>query len=207
MFSPEVAIRAACKELNDKPKANPQDKLNISAVARSHSINYTTLRNRFQGHTKPRKAAHGRQQLVSPGSLTSKNKGDLQEIAGALSLSEDGTAKDLQARIVAHFDANSHLRNSPLFTGLFNRIRVSSTTNPTNETLPQHSRPDNPLFSTNLVNIVSQSQAGPGSSIYHENRVNSYFNSVPYQPLYYPTFPPGPSTQSNRPISESTAIA
>jgi hypothetical protein len=43
MLSSEAAIRAACKELNDKLKGNPQDKLNIAAVAHSHSINYTTL--------------------------------------------------------------------------------------------------------------------------------------------------------------------
>jgi hypothetical protein len=66
MLSSEAAIHAACKELNYKLKENPQDKLNIAAVARSHSITYTTLRNRFRGHTKPRKAAHGCQQLVSP---------------------------------------------------------------------------------------------------------------------------------------------
>jgi hypothetical protein len=54
----EAAIHAACKELNAELKANPGCKPNIAAAARHHSINYTTLRNRFQGLTKPRKEAH-----------------------------------------------------------------------------------------------------------------------------------------------------
>src|SRR6267154_3389756 len=62
----EAAIYAACEELNAELKANPGSKLNITAAARRHSINYTTLRNHFQGHTKPQKEAHGHQQHVSP---------------------------------------------------------------------------------------------------------------------------------------------
>jgi hypothetical protein len=62
----EAAIRAACKELNAKLKANPGCKPNVAAAARRHSVNYTTLRNRFQGHTKPRMEAHGCQQHISP---------------------------------------------------------------------------------------------------------------------------------------------
>jgi hypothetical protein len=49
----EAAIQAACKELNATLKANPGCKPNIAAAARHHSVNYTTLRNHFQGHTKP----------------------------------------------------------------------------------------------------------------------------------------------------------
>src|SRR5271155_4682556 len=129
----EAAICTACKELNVELNENPGCKPNIAAAARRHSVNYTTLRNRFQGHTRAKKqkkketaqrredkAAERRRQrenrnLSEPfrGSLTSKNKGDLQEIAGVLGLSEDGTVKDLRTRIIAHFDANSHLRDSP----------------------------------------------------------------------------------------------
>lgn len=62
----EVAIRAACEKLNAELKANPGCKPNIAATARHFSISYTTLRNRFQGHTKPRKESHGHQQNISP---------------------------------------------------------------------------------------------------------------------------------------------
>jgi hypothetical protein len=62
----EESIQAACKELNAELKANPGCKPCISAAARRHSVNYSTLRNRFQGHTKPRKEAHGHQQCITP---------------------------------------------------------------------------------------------------------------------------------------------
>ena len=45
----ETTLRAACKELNAKLKANPGCKPNMAAAARRHSLNYSTLRNRFQG--------------------------------------------------------------------------------------------------------------------------------------------------------------
>lgn len=49
----ETAIHAACKELNAEFKADPGYKPNIAAAARRHFLKYITLRNRFQGHTKP----------------------------------------------------------------------------------------------------------------------------------------------------------
>lgn len=63
----EAAIQSACKELNAELKANPGCKSNIAAAARRHpAVNYTTLRNRFQGLTKPRKVSHAGQQRISP---------------------------------------------------------------------------------------------------------------------------------------------
>lgn len=47
------------------------------------------------------------------GSLGSKNKADLQEIAGVLSLSEDGTKDTLIQRINSFFDSNPLQRDSP----------------------------------------------------------------------------------------------
>lgn len=57
------------------------------------------------------------------GSLGSKNKADLQEIAGVLSLSEDGTKDTLIQRINSFFDSNPLQRDSPRFSGLFHRAR------------------------------------------------------------------------------------
>ena len=62
----ETGIQAACRELNDKLKTNPKTKPNISVAAHCHSINYTTLRNRFQGHTQRQNEAYACQQCISP---------------------------------------------------------------------------------------------------------------------------------------------
>ena len=55
------------------------------------------------------------------GSLSSKSKPDLQEIAGALSLAEEGTKDVLVRRITTFFDSHPRLRDSERFIGLFNR--------------------------------------------------------------------------------------
>lgn len=62
----EAALQAACTELNNELKAKPDSKPSISAAARRHSVQYTTLRNRFQGHTQSRRAANNIRQLLSP---------------------------------------------------------------------------------------------------------------------------------------------
>ena len=56
------------------------------------------------------------------GSLSSKSKPDLQEIAGALSLAEEGTKEVLIHRINTFFDSHPSIRDSERFTGLFNRV-------------------------------------------------------------------------------------
>lgn len=155
------------------------------------------------------KAAERRQQRAARdpsepfrGSLASKNKGDLQEIAGVLHLSEDGTMKDLQARIVAHFDAHSNLRDSPLFNGLFNRTRISQP-NKTDDTCT-HTQPHAPLqqhhksaLTTNLLNVM---QPQPGPSNYHHN---PYLTSAQHNHIYF--YPPFiPATQPNSPSAAST---
>lgn len=95
------------------------------------------------------------------GSLSSKNRPDLQEIAGALGLPETGTKEVLTQSIKGHFDANPSLRDSPRFSGLFNRasrrrprelenqLSVASTSH---NTLPP-SQQREPL-STNLLNTL-----------------------------------------------------
>jgi hypothetical protein len=139
------------------------------------------------------------------GSLTSKNKGDLQEIAGVLDLSEDGTMKDLQARIIVHFDAHPDLRDSPLFTGLFNRTHTFQPNKTTDDT-STHTLSHAPLqqrqsaLTTNLLNVM-QPQPGPSNHYLH----NPYLTtSAQHNHLYY--FPPPiPSIQVTQPSNPSTA--
>jgi len=57
------------------------------------------------------------------GTLNSKSKADLQDVAHALGLSMDGQKKDLLGRIKAHFDANTTLHDHPRYEGLFHRVR------------------------------------------------------------------------------------
>ena len=93
------------------------------------------------------------------GSLTSKNRPDLQEIAGALGLPETGIKEALIRGIKAHFDANPSLRDLQRFSGLFNRATRRRPLEAENQphiastscsTLPQ---PREPL-STNLLNTT-----------------------------------------------------
>jgi hypothetical protein len=108
------------------------------------------------------------------GSLGSKNKADLQEIAGALNLSEDGTKDTLIQRINSFFDSNPLQRDSPQFSGLFRRAlrrcpgqqdenfnRIASTS--------QNSLHDtHPPLTENILNLPNMS--------FHTDTQHSYGN-------------------------------
>jgi hypothetical protein len=97
-----------------------------------------------------RRARHPDEPFV--GSLASKIKADLQEIAGALSLSEDGTKDALIQRINSFFESNPSHRNSPRFSGLFCRVQKRG---------PQETEDTHPIASTSQDLLhVSQPLAG-----------------------------------------------
>lgn len=131
------------------------------------------------------------------GSLPSKNKPDLQEIAAALDLSEDGTKDTLIQRINACFDSNPLLRDGPRFSGLFHRAprrRLRATdsentsTHPVASILSPKSPHDmrNPLR-TDIVNIPDAS-----TFAFHYNFIPMHYGQADDGPLFHS--PTGPST-------------
>lgn len=70
------------------------------------------------------------------GALQPKKKAELQEIANALRISDEGNKEDLLARIKKHLDNNqSTLEDEPAFAGLFGR-RKRSVQPPSSYVLP-----------------------------------------------------------------------
>jgi hypothetical protein len=60
------------------------------------------------------------------GSLGPKKKHELQEIALALRISDQGTKDEIVQRITKHLDSNQDaLEDNPIFTGLFGRRKRS----------------------------------------------------------------------------------
>ena len=100
------------------------------------------------------------------GALSSKKKPDLQEIAGALDLSEDGTKEVLISRINEFFEQKPDHCNMPRFSGLFNRTSKrralpAETPIPSTSNLLQH-HPHQPL-AMNILNVCDAAAPGPSN--------------------------------------------
>ena len=99
------------------------------------------------------------------GSLSSKNKADLQEIAGALSLPKYGTKDALILRINAFFDSNPVQRSSLQFSGLFNRRAPRQSPQETENPHPVASTTQSTLahrpLADNIINLPNVSKSRP----------------------------------------------
>ena len=130
------------------------------------------------------------------GSLSSKNKPDLQEIAAALGLSEDGTKNALMQRINACFNSNPLLHDGPRFSGLFHRapkrrhqVADLENTHPMASISPKpfHNTMRNPL-TTDIVNLPDTSAFAFHYNLIPMNYSNSLFHSPAAGPstVHYP---------------------
>jgi hypothetical protein len=62
--------------------------------------------------------------IAFSGALQPKKKAELQEIAIALQISDQGTKEDLQNRIKGHLEKyQTKLEEEPAFAGLFGRVK------------------------------------------------------------------------------------
>jgi hypothetical protein len=68
---------------------------------------------------------------VFAGALQPKKKSELQEIAAALRISDQGTKDEIQTRIRNYLDKHqTTLEDDPAFTGLFGRRKRSAQPQP-----------------------------------------------------------------------------
>ncbi|PPQ98649.1 hypothetical protein CVT24_004147 [Panaeolus cyanescens] len=101
-------------------------------------------------------------QVAYSGALPSKKKSELQEIALALRLSDQGTKDELQSRIRKHLDRNQEeLEENPTFTGLFSRKRRTGSLVPQ----PQAAPPPSTRFAPSIPTTGAGDSAKPSSSV------------------------------------------
>lgn len=73
--------------------------------------------------------------MVFSGSLSSKNKTDLEDLASALSLSIEGTKAVLVSRITTYFDDHPRFKEDDRYSGLFERTRGRKRNAPHDENI------------------------------------------------------------------------
>ena len=86
-------------------------------AAKARKQKDTEIRRKQQAARKEQQRDRSNADQPFTGALSSKRKPDLQEIAGALDLSEDGTREALISRINELFEQKQVLRNTPRFSG------------------------------------------------------------------------------------------
>jgi hypothetical protein len=126
------------------------------------------------------------------GAVSGRNKAQLKDLAYALSLSMNGTAKDLVARITEHIDQNEALRNQPRFSGIFNCSRT-----------PVLDHQPLPVLE-NVTNLQGNAIAGPSNTVadcmdrYFDVRTLSHTQPAYFYSVNYPCLnDPGSNATGN----------
>ena len=142
------------------------------------------------------------------GTLSMKNKPDLQDIAEALAISKDGTKTDLQNWINAHFDAHPRFKEDLKYVGLFvhrnqkqpaqaisnDQNSPPAETNGPPSNRPHHDPEPSPStltmpqsFSQDLTNVTPQHDyLPPAHSSYHIHpSVPNHTNHLDYGPYSF----------------------
>lgn len=141
--------------------------------------------------TQKRRAEHAKlgPAVRFEGKLTTKKKGDLEDIAVVLGLPlPKENAKELLSRITSHFDANDTLKSDPRFVGMFSRRVRKSKKVPARPAQPR--TPSPPAFP------VPSHEHPPPQPLYtfaglsRQHTIN--FSSTPHPQAPYPhPHPPG----------------
>ncbi|EFI26909.1 hypothetical protein CC1G_15310 [Coprinopsis cinerea okayama7 len=85
------------------------------------------------------------------GALAPKKKSELQDIATALNISDQGTKDDLQTRIKKHLDNNPELEEDAKFAGLYARGRRRGSVAPTGLKAPPSTASEKPRSSLRIA--------------------------------------------------------
>ncbi|KAJ6448315.1 hypothetical protein C8R47DRAFT_1269962 [Mycena vitilis] len=136
------------------------------------------------------------------GSISTKNKPQLKDLAYALDISTDGTSKQLTTRINTFFEDNDAMRNDPWFMGIFTRSRAAAATDSSGP-LPLADRSNT---SSNAVagpsNLTTLPGPSSGSALlysFDDQAPNQFWcdPQVSYDhSLYPPTFPGEPFSET-----------
>ncbi|KAJ3879595.1 hypothetical protein F5051DRAFT_402314 [Lentinula edodes] len=175
-----------------------------------------------------RRAAQEKEGTEFEGSLNSKNKTELEDIAFSLGLDIDATAIVLKIRIDAHFNATPSLKQDPRYVGLFTRKRKRAPVPSENDDIrPSSSRrllspvlspnPRSPSPSYDFLHHRSHSPPSryhSPSPLLHSNFPHRQFGStvnnfIPSSSSTHPsnnTFPPSSFPHYNLNISPTPII-
>ncbi|KAF8981500.1 hypothetical protein BDQ17DRAFT_1416163 [Cyathus striatus] len=114
-------VRANAELLTSTEARQRRDEQRAEEEAKAQKKAETVARREERQHQVEERRAQMGVHHVFSGSLSSKNKDDLQDIATALSLSKEGKKSEILTRIQAYFDTNPDTKALPRFAGLFNR--------------------------------------------------------------------------------------